>query len=298
VSDYSNYSINGSSVNSLNYTDDDAADIAALLDRKGYDIFIRIDDGSQSYGEYDSSDIKKATKEQFKDDIEYIRTTASDNALVLIYFSSHGTSMYGTTNNEDPTSETEYNEWLIPFVDSPTDISSISDIETYWISDDDMASKIRSLNNNKTVLTIDACFSGGFIGSSYDISAVPEDYSETNNSIDGVFGKAFRSYFDDSDADVTWKDAIVITASGEKEESLEPGGGSSTVENGFFTLGLLNAISNDENNDGYITTLEWYSGSKAFIENNINSSEFISEARQYLPRISGGPVDYVLFEAD
>jgi hypothetical protein len=72
-------------------------------------------------------------------------------------------------------------------------------------------------------------------------------------------------------------------------------------KHGIFTYYLLHTPQNDLNGDGVITTGEAY-GYIRYALVNWWSDDFSESARrvdlQYYPRISGGPVDYVLFKAD
>ncbi|MFW6207393.1 MAG: caspase family protein, partial [Spirochaetota bacterium] len=160
----------------------------------------------------------------------------------------------------------------------------------------ELYSLLRTLPNRKIVVIIDVCHSGGFIGQYSDFDAVPADYDYNNKKNEDIFKSAISAFFSPSNADITPETAIVLTASGEKETSAEPGliGDPLNVENGFFTESILFAFEHgDLNNDGYVDTLELFNEAKAYFEFLRNTYHL-----NYMPHISGGPVDYVLFEAD
>jgi hypothetical protein len=213
--------------------------------------------------------------------------------------------------DDEPSYGSDEDEWIVPYDFDGSDGSDryhelfppndYSDWDSNALNDDRLASLIRKLPTKKNVVIIDACLAGGFIGSSHDADTAPQDYSQSNNKTQR-FGDAFRSYFSsDASADLAWTDGIAITASGETELAYEDtgyAGGTPTLKHGYFTYGLLEAASNDTDNDGYISTMELYSYARAYIEQVFNDSPNINESQHYLPRISGGPVDFLLFEAD
>jgi len=281
VSEYDpNISYNGYHFSSLEYTDNDAVDMDAALREKGYSVQLRID--------------ADATKEQFKEDLSHYAQNLSKNDILLIFFSGHGTQSYPTdwdiSNDEDHFSDV-YDEYLVFYQE-----------DTYYknhtISDTDLYSLINKLPNRKVVLIIDVCFSGGFIGQYSDVDAISPDYQYDDQLRDNIFASTLKSFFNPSQADITPDAAIVLTASGERETSAEPKVGVDkdplNVKNGFFTESILHAFNNsDRNHDGYIDTLELYNGARDYFA-YLSKSYYLD----YMPHISGGPVDYILFEAD
>jgi hypothetical protein len=106
--------------------------------------------------------------------------------------------------------------------------------------------------------------------------------------------------FDGSSADIPPWDALVISASGERESSYESPdklGQGPLYYHGVFTYFLLQSERNaDHNGDGYITVTEAY----YYARNRINTEWNLSygyPVDAFSPHVSGGPVDYVLFEA-
>ena len=306
----------------LSWTTRDAISLAEKLDDKGYKVYLRLDDGTttiidnkgtgdpgddetiQDYG-FDSGDIGVASLAQMEADIRKIKKKANKKSIVLWYYSGHGSSKtdyFGEGALPDKSESSGSNsddEWLIPYSGDYDALDNYSTWGNIALSDDRLASLLQKLPSKKKVLIIDACLSGGFIGSSYDSDTAPQDYSQSDDQVNDVFGEAFRSYFSDSSADFRWKDGVAITASGEAEYSYEDASysnGTPSIKHGFFTLGLLKGFSKDKNNDGYISTMELYRSAKNYVERKFN--DLYTDPTDYLPRISGGSVDYVLFEAD
>jgi hypothetical protein len=148
---------------------------------------------------------------------------------------------------------------------------------------------------------VDACFSGGLIGQVYDVDTTAPQYYDGNETRDGSLGLILNAFFSPDSADIPPEEAIVITAAGEREVSLEE---LNVYKHGIFTYYLLQTAYQDRNGDGLITTSEAYSYTRYMLMNDWNAyvAQNYSSAQypdlQYYPRISGGPVDYVLFEAD
>jgi len=269
----------------LNFTDDDALDIASRLTEKGYNVHLRINDGSVAPA------TAPATKEQLITDLTIFAATLSENDILLIYFSGHGTQSspvgWNISQNEDQFSD-PYDEYIVFYQEDP-------DYTTHTVSDTFFYSLLQDTPPSKKVVIIDACNSGGFIGQSSDFDAVPADYQFNDETRDNILGSTLSACFHPSEADITPDTAIVITAAGEQETSAEPDlSDIYNIQNGFFTEGVLEAFQNgDFNKDGYIDTLEIYTYAIKVLE-NLNSLYYL----EYHPHISGGPVDFILFEAD
>ncbi len=279
VSDYDEtISYNGYHFSDLNYTDDDAVDIANALSQKGFNTKLRVNN--------------QATKEQFINDLQNYASSLSSSDLLLIYFSGHGTQSYPAGwkiyQNEDQFSD-PYDEYLVFFQDE-------ADYTTHTVADTELYSLVRTLPNRKIVIIIDVCHSGGFIGQYSDFDAVPADFDYNSQKNEDILGSAISTFFSPSNSDITPETAIVLTASGERETSAEPGliGDPLNVENGFFTESILFAVDHgDLNNDGYVDTLELFFEAKAYFE-YLSKTYYLN----YMPHISGGPVDYILFKSD
>lgn len=279
VSDY-----NGTG-NDLTYTYDDAVDMAAALEDKGFTVYQRISGGATP-----------PTKGNLELDFTTIVPTIKKNDILLIYFSGHGGQITGSVDENEDQFADEEAEFLY-FSDGTTD-STLTDNELHTLlSQSDVIKK---------VIIIDACNSGGFIGQEYDYDALNPEYSSTNETNSGIISNTLQAFFSPKTGDISPSSAIVISAAGEQEVSWESG----WYGHGVFTYALLNAFTDSDNNrDGYIDTGELYYYACEFIEVlwNYYSESIIAsfasdpptkEEVEYMPHISGGPVDYILFEAD
>ncbi len=251
---------NYANINDLNYTDDDAVAMKELFESKGF----------TSVSMNTNAD---ATLSDIRNDIAGM--SIPRNSLFVFYFSGHG-------------GKVGENEYIIP-----QDAVS-GDIETY-ISDDQLGSWLAEIPVSKKVVIIDACNSGGFIGEGYAVDAYPDNW-DGGKLFSSSLSESVESYLSTPSAsDIPYSSAIVMTAAGADEVSVESSGAGGG--HGYFTYGLLEASSKgDSNNDGYISTLEMY----AFARDYVASSYYIVEMESiyYLPHISGGSVDFILFNAD
>jgi hypothetical protein len=288
----------------LTYTDDDAIAVAKLFHKKGYTVFLRTNDGSAPPTDLSSDiDYGAATKSQLNDDFEKLDLQKND--LLLFYFSGHGVAGYTSeieSRAENSMSSAE-DEYIIFGPDGTVVFRTPED----YLKDDELYSHMSKVDSTRKIVCIDACNSGGFIGSTNDIDITSPEYWDGNPTRNDGMELIFNSFFDPfDDADIPPTEAVVLTAAGEQEVSWESG---SDADNGhgFLTYGMLNAPKyGDHDRDGYITTKEAYSVTKDFVEENWNSKwetwrDSISVNQwefQFMPRISGGPGDFVLFEAD
>lgn len=286
VSAYDDYS----SINALEYTDDDARAVAEMLHDKGFEVYLRIDNESGSYPY--AADVAEATKQRFINDLTLFAGSLNESDLLLIYFSGHGAQgIEEASGDEDQFSEPQ-DEYIVFY---PDENQSQQD---YLMSDTDFFTYLKQSTSRKRVVMIDACNSGGFIGSEYDYDAIPGDYSSTNSRSEDILSSTLDAFFEPMTGDIPSSEAIVITAAGESEVSFEAFG------HGFLTFGFLySAAYGDYDSNDYIDTGEVYRYTRSYIETHWNSmwneySEADQAYYQFMPHISGGPVDYILFEAD
>ncbi len=279
-----------SSISNLNYTDDDARAVAEMLHSKGFEVHLRINNESGSYPY--AADVDAATKQQFINDITSFAGGLGSSDLLLVYFSGHGAQgLNGNTGDEDQFSDAQ-DEYIVFY---PDDGQSEAE---FLVSDTEFFSYLRQSAPQKRVIMIDACNSGGFIGSEYDYDALPGDYSTSNSRSGDIMSSSLDAFFNPNTGDIPSSEAIVITAAGEAEVSWEAFG------HGFLTFGFLySAEYGDYDKNGYIDTGEVYRYTRSYIENNWNPlgesySEEDKAEFQFMPHISGGPVDYILFKAD
>lgn len=289
VSDYS-----AANFSNLGSTIDDAESVAQLLMNKGYTVFLRTDDGSSG------PQIESASLSQFKTDMSTIAQNLEKDDLLVFYFSGHGAQGGFLPYSGDEDQFSEQNDEYIAFYPTSTDYNS------FIMSDTDFYSYIKQSKANKKVILLDSCNSGGFIGQEYSFDSTSSDYVNTDKKKDNILSSTLNSFFNPKTGDVPASDAIVISAAGESEYSWESGG------HGFLTHGILNAVRlGDYDKNGYLDTGELYRYTKSFIESHWNdlwkNTDFIYDSDgnkvyrnglQFMPHISGGPVDYVLFEAD
>jgi len=268
VSDYAGIA------NDLNYTDDDAVAVAQVLEDKGYTVYRRISGGAPP-----------PTKSRLETDFNTIVPNIKKNDVLLVYFSGHGGQLTGSVDqNEDQ------------FADEEAEFLYLSDgTNDSFLTDNELHTLLSQSGVIKKVVIIDACNSGGFIGQEYDYDALNPAYSSSDEYNTGIINNTLRAFFSPKTGDIPPSSAIVISAAGEQEVSWESG----AYEHGIFTYALLNAFTDSDNNrDGYIDTGELYYYACEFIEVFWNSIAPGDEEFQYMPHISGGPVDYILFEAD
>jgi uncharacterized caspase-like protein len=201
-----------------------------------------------------------ATSAQLETDIGSLSGMAEKDSMFLFYFSGHGHSLGGS----------EY----IVFYDG------------VLVSDNELMRIISRVPSRQKVVIIDACYSGGFIG---DSPGVDTEGSSPVSSAAEAFSKYFANI---RGGDIAYTEAIVLTAAGARELSWETGG----YNHGVFTYFLLQTPRKaDANNDGFVTASEAYYFAKNAVVSAWNSQH---PAESFYPHISGGAMDFVLFEAD
>lgn len=248
----------------LNYTDDDAIDMKALLIEQGYTVI--------------NTEMHAVTKAIMIADFNAAKAQAGRDDLFLFFFSGHGGQDSQGQFSEPPPGD-DADEYIV-LSDASTDL---------FIIDNELGDLIASIPALKKIVIIDACNSGGFIGNKLEVDATPPDYTGT---VDSSLGQAISLWanFSGEAYDISPYDALVISASGEREFSWEAG---PPYNHGFFTYFLLETPKyGDDNNDGYITVTEAY----YYTRSNLISL-FSDPTMLYAPHVSGGPVDFVLFEA-
>ncbi len=288
VSDYSN-----GGINSLSLTDDDARAVAEMLYNKGFIVHLRIDDGTE--GNSFAESMEPATKDQLEIDLENFAPTLNKSDILLFYFSGHGAQFYQENSDEGIYSD-DLAEFIVLYPTEPEPPDTWAELSTFIISDDSFFEKLSYSNIDKKIVILDSCHSGGFIGQKYDFDAIDPVFSLSNKLREHIFFSTVDMFFSPDSGDIDPDEAIVITAAGEQEFSYEYG------EHGVFTAGLLRApqFADYDHND-YIDTGEIYRYTTNFIEKNWNpyiDSTPDDPHPEYHPHISGGPVDFILFEAD
>ena len=255
----------------LRYCDEDAEEVGALLESQGYQVARRID------GE--------ATWSQLKTDLRLVRDQATDDDIFLFYFSGHGGQ-----NQTLPGKGGEPAEG-----DSPTEVIYLTQNgELYALDDDKLSNLIGDIPARMRIVLLDACNSGGFIGNTHETDRIPADYDDEKEGLVDTFEQSLILYnnIGGGSSDIPPEKAIVIGASGERELTYE----QDSLRHGLFTYFLLeSAQEGDTNQDGFVTTLEAYTYIREGIEKNWNVISPLSD--RFEPRISGGPLDFILFDS-
>lgn len=244
---------------------------------------------------------------------EVVNNAPTDSRFVF-YFAGHGfgdgmTKEYDTppfseewaeylaeTAGSEPGGAGSYPEFLFlrgadPFGDVDGTLEEI-------VSDDELAALVASVPSRQRVVIIDACHSGGFVGSASAVDTVPRGfrgYDEGTTLVDALNAMTlYLSFGARGSADVDEESAVVISAAGEQDFSYE--GDYWGFPNGVFTHFFLQARTHaDHNADGFITTSEAYAHASAAIQAVANDD--LSGEDKFIPRTSGGAVDYILFES-
>jgi hypothetical protein len=268
-------------VNDLNYTDDDAIAMQALLAGQGYQVVaMRLD--------------AAATKDNLQNvDIPAVAGLAREQDLFVFYFSGHGGQASSGVESAGGDASNEY-----IYLYGSDNLSNLP----LAISDDELVATLASIKARKKVIILDSCNSGGFIGNELEADGEPSSLVEGGEGLVDLAGRAIRLYsnFDGSSADIPPWEALVLSASGEREYSYETPdkyGEGPLLYHGVFTYYLLEAErEGDLNHDGWVTVTEAFAYTQEMIYRYWNYSSYAFPSAAFSPHVSGGPVDYVLFE--
>ncbi|GAB4367582.1 MAG: hypothetical protein Kow009_04500 [Spirochaetales bacterium] len=257
----------------LQSSDDDALAVKDLLVSRGYppgNVIVRTN--------------TEATRTQLQADIDAIAARARSDSLFLFYFSGHGVQWMKSDGST--------HEYIFLY-------DSTSPILNGGIEDSELMQYLGKVPSNRKVVLLDSCNSGGFIGDFPGVDAIPPDYQADRIDYLKAAQKAFVQYFANVDeGDIPYTEAVVIAASGASESTYEVNT-SAEEGHGILTYYLLQSPrSADKNKDGWITAHEIYLYARERIEKDWNPYLIKSNDPQkqpFLPRISGGPLDLVLF---
>lgn len=258
------------SARDLEYPDDDAAAMAAILSAKGW----RIDTKNILTNE-------EATKEGIEAAIARLanKVGSDADATVLLYYSGHGASLGGEA-------------YLVPY-DASFKLGII-DPESL-ISAASISSSLDALDCDDKLLIVDACYSGGFIESGASIDASSQDASADN----AVYGSelAFETLFNFGEllsaslGGAADPGILAISACGSEELSYD----DDVHLHGVFSYYLIAAAEEgDANFDGCVTATEAFAYARRQIEEHWNPTNK-AWGTALLPHISGGTGDLVLF---
>lgn len=281
----------------LNFGDDDAIEMAAMLTSQGYTVTLRTDD--------------QATAFNLQSDLDSAATADPDTRFVF-YYAGHGLgdsmadgsigvpgsgwdAYYDTTSSSEPVGSGAVTEYLVLY-EAFTDLGD----PTLSVSDDELAAWIAAIPSRQKVVIIDACHSGGFVGDGTATDSVPMSYDGENegvsffDALDAV--TLFLTYGSLGSADVSESDAVVIAAAGEREFSYEYRDDVPDLpDHGLFTYYFLQAPQlADRDYDGFVTVSEAYGHARDGIMSIEN--EFLFGDGKFVPRVTGGAIDFVLFE--
>jgi len=271
---------------SLSSTDDDARDITALLEARGWEVYLRLDDGTEA-------GTQAASLAQLEADIAALKLLMTPKDRFLFYYSGHGystSSLYSGVTPVEPVETDSLEEWI--FLYSTSDYLNGGVWLDNTVNDDGLGTLVASLPNSIKMVILDSCNSGGFVGTEATVDALPEDYTGSTVYLPawGSLVRNWLSYPDAVQADILASQAVVLAASGESEESLEW-----MNQNGIFTSFLLETPEKgDVNRDGWVTISE----AAEYCTNRLSAMAGSLGTSAYLPHITGSPVDFVLFPAD
>ena len=283
----------------LNFPDDDAIDMAALLTANGYTVTLRTN--------------SEATRSNLDLDFAAVAAVAEADSRFVFYFAGHGFGdgmeanysglptewkeyFDAADSDQEPFGAGPYPDYIF-FYDAMPITQDVEASLAECASDDELAALIRLVPSAQKMVIIDACHSGGFIGTTSSYDAVPRGYDGSGEGVSFVdLLSAMTLYLEYSGlkaTDIAEGEAIVLTAAGEQEFSYEYPL-SAPIDNGIFTHYLLQAADfGDRNFDGVVTVSEAYRYTAEQITRIENDS--LAGDGKFFPRVSGGPVDFVLF---
>lgn len=268
----------------------DAENMAALFERQGYTVTLVLDE--------------EVTKTRVTEDLETAARNLTAADTFVFYFAGHGAPIGIEGAEPFPVRDGDSADMPETARHTPVDEALIlygsiggflSGEYGRTLRDDELAQLLDAVPAGRKVVILDACNTGGFIGSSPAYDALPHDYSGERTSVRGPLHAAYRQYVEFGSraiADISSPDTIVITAAGEQEESWEwqeLGGGV------FTTFFIESVLHGDRNRDGWVSLLEAYRHTFDRIELRWNAR---TPERAFAPRISSVPVDFVLFTAE
>jgi uncharacterized caspase-like protein len=267
-------------VNQLTYPPADAAAMKTLLTNTGWSVDSSLIDGA-------------ATKAAIKTAIANLAKASGVSSTVLVYYSGHGTTISG--------------EAYIAPVDTAASLNTAS-----LISTDELHAWLKALPSSNRLLILDSCDSGGFADSGTSMDSAPPNYGSTApynglapldqgfdagliptalNNAGALLSRAFTIRADPG--------ILTIAAAGAEEQSYD----DSQHLHGAFTYYLLAAGSDaaaDTDGNKLVTAVEAYTYATNMIKTNWNatwgSTVDGGMYMDFLPRISGGSGDIVLYD--
>jgi hypothetical protein len=277
----------------LSYPALDAQAVAAMLAAEGYTVKSRWVDASGDLWvdgvnlgavELPANAGKKPTEATLLNDLASLSGSIGPDDEFVFYFSGHGMQ-----NAE------ETHEFFVPYGGIVKIGMDYYGDEAASVRDDEMGTYLTdSIHTPRRVVILDTCNSGGFIGNTLEVDTTPAATSAVSKARFSLstIAKAIRAYASfttSSSTGISAYEAQVLSAAGSGESSYDDAGHA----HGAMTWYLLKTAEyGDLNGDGAVTVLEAFSLVRAGIEENWNIDY---PAYAFTPRISGGPVDFVLF---
>jgi len=256
------------SVRDLSYPDDDVTDMKAKLEAQGWATATTLVNSEATFANIRT---------------QIAALSADPDATILVYYSGHG--------HIDVASGTTY---ILPYdvTITPDEKLITPAMLTTWIA---------AVPAKHRLLILDSCFSGGFTLGDGTVDTAQADYSRMNyQTLDkglilGALSK-FGSMVANNLSTYGDQEVLALSASGSEEVSWE----ADSIFHGVFTYYLLEASDfGDADGDGYVTVNEAYAYTKKEIRENWNidyANSFYPDEWDFLPHISGGTGDLVLFD--
>ena len=276
----------------LLYPASDASSVALMLSQEGYLVTSRWVDNSGNEWVNGTPSGSLGTSTAYPDignitgDISAVATLVKPGDTVVFYFSGHGMQDGSTPPNEYyvPSNAIYYDNTTNTYYGNPS----------ASISQNQFASMLSVFNTKRKVVILDTCNSGGFIGNTLEADSIP---FESGGSAGGVspqtLAQALSNYMNfpsTTDGLSPYGGAMVLSAAGRDESCYEA---SSPYNHGVMTYYFLKAQQQgDLNHDGHVTVSEAFSLVKAGIDTGWNPG---NPGLAFEPRISGGPIDFVLW---
>jgi len=276
----------------------DAQDFGNLLTPLGFSVTTKTD--------------AAATYTAISADIADHATKAKPGDTVLFYFAGHGAVVYEdekgdsqlffanrttSTTGDNQEQYTNARSFVFPYRDANWNVGDpeliTNTVLTTFFDGYDPGVNI--------VIVVDACFAGGLIvESGVGVNELPRSYSQSslyyieseNVPVLPTTVSRFLTYTREDRSNFFY-----ISAAGPLEESWEVLDSQSNRRNGVFTTALRSALADpntDMNRDNLITFDETYQ--KAYRDISSNWNAVYTYRAQYLPHISTGSMDLVLYE--
>jgi len=260
---------------------------------------------------------RAATKAQMQADILAAAAVMDETSLCVFYFGGHGDQGYlAGAGGKDG------HAYILPYgayswqQSPPVDATQI-------VTEDDLKTMLSILPTKKIVVILDACYSAGFLSGKDGLPADSGAYYAAlwKAFLEGKAPGAGQSLADwlssvageaHLQALTSWNkslaagsgfaadQALVLAAAGALEESYD----AEKFQHGAFTYFLLQAKNHgDYDNNGVVTVSEAYRYAFEGIQTQWNGIwgavgeyGFAQGSNVFLPHLSTGPVDYVLFK--